>query len=164
MAAGNTYTPLATVTLSSAVTQVSFSSISGSYTDLVFAIAPLGAGEELVAQFNGDLASNYSETILWGNGTTAGAVRDANQVYALLNYYAVPGTTQGTQIWNVMNYANTTTYKTIFGRASRTDNGTEATVALWRSTAAITSVIFRQKNGGSFSTGATFSLYGIAAA
>ena len=35
MAAGSTYTPLATNTLSSSSASITFSSISGSYTDLV---------------------------------------------------------------------------------------------------------------------------------
>ena len=164
MAIDNTYTAIATNTLGSAAASVTFSSISGSYTDLVFAIAPLGAGEELVAQFNGDTGTNYSRTTLWGNGTTAGSVQNSAQTYAILNYYAAVGSTQATQIWNVMNYANTTTYKTILGRASKADGGVDATVALWRSTAAITSVVFKQKNGGNFSIGSTFSLYGIKAA
>jgi hypothetical protein len=38
MAAGNTYTPLATQTLGSAAASVTFSSISGAYTDLVLVL------------------------------------------------------------------------------------------------------------------------------
>jgi hypothetical protein len=38
MAAGNTYTPLATQTLGSAAASVTFSSISGAYTDLVVSL------------------------------------------------------------------------------------------------------------------------------
>ena len=38
MAAGSTYTPIATTTLGSAQADVTFSSISGSYTDLVLII------------------------------------------------------------------------------------------------------------------------------
>jgi len=36
MAAGKTYEPIATTTLSSSAATITFSSISGSYTDLVF--------------------------------------------------------------------------------------------------------------------------------
>ena len=63
-----------------------------------------------------------------------------------------------------MNYANTTTYKSIIGRANRADSGVDAAVALWRSTAAITRIDIKLKNGGSFTAGSTFTLYGIAAA
>lgn len=161
MAAGPTYTPIATTTLSSATSSVTFSSISGSYTDLILVTTPLGAGEELIMQFNSDTGSNYSSTILWGNGTTAGSYRTTSQTYAYLNYYTSPGTTQQTQIYNIMNYANTATCKTLIGRASKADGGAEAVVALWRSTAAITSVVLKQKLGGNFSTGSTFTLYGV---
>ena len=115
-------------------------------------------------QFNGDTAGNYSATILWGDGSTAGSIRVSNQTYAYLNYYASVSTTQNTQIFNIMNYASTTTNKTVVGRANRADSGVDAAVALWRSTAAITSIALKLKNGSNFSTGSTFTLYGIKAA
>ncbi len=63
---------------------------------------------------------------------------------------------------NVMNYSNTTTYKTILSRSS--DLYTEASVNLWRNTAAITSIIIGAQGAYTFSAGSTFTLYGIKAA
>ena len=70
MPAGSTYTPLSTTTLGSAQATVTFSSISGSYTDLVLVMNTIGtsAGGDVQVQFNSDTASNYSCTILYGTG------------------------------------------------------------------------------------------------
>jgi hypothetical protein len=165
MAAGNTYTQIASTTLGSAASSVTFSSIPSTYTDLVIVSAPLATtAEEFVMQFNGDTGTNYSSTFLYGDGTAAGSVRVTNQTYAYLNYYGSVSTTQNTQIFSIMNYANTTTFKTVIGRASRANSGVDAVVALWRSTAAINSIAIKLKNGNNFLAGSTFNLYGIAAA
>jgi hypothetical protein len=63
-----------------------------------------------------------------------------------------------------MNYANTTTQKTILNRHGYVlgSNITRYAVGLWRSTAAITSITFTPANG--FEAGTNFTLYGILAA
>jgi hypothetical protein len=65
-----------------------------------------------------------------------------------------------------LNYSNSTTYKSVFTRQETNSSGTKAVQAIasvWRSTSAITSISI---NSGSanFNSGATFTLYGIAAA
>ena len=64
MAAGATYYPIATTTLSSATNSVSFSSISGSYTDIVIVFngAASTSGVTCNVQFNSDTGTNYSTT------------------------------------------------------------------------------------------------------
>jgi hypothetical protein len=57
MAAGNTYEAIATQTLGSAAASVTFSSIPGTYTDLVLVVAMehvTTGTENIVMQFNGD--------------------------------------------------------------------------------------------------------------
>ena len=67
-------------------------------------------------------------------------------------------------IINIQNYSNTTTYKTILGRANNAVTGVTETVGLWRSTSAITSMTLLQSYGSDlFKTGSTFTLYGIKA-
>jgi hypothetical protein len=63
-----------------------------------------------------------------------------------------------------MNYANTTTYKTVLTRANAAASGVDASVGLWGSTAAITSITFDLPLVRTISTGSTFTLYGIKAA
>ena len=166
MAAGNTYTPLATQTLGSAAASVTFSSISGAYTDLVLVMRYSNASaDSSFLRFNSDSGSNYSTTYLYGNGTTAGSTRESNYSLAYLDIFTsnASGDNQ-ISIVNIMNYANTTTYKTLINRNSHPEKGVSATVSLWRNTAAITTVYLANGSGGNFATGSTFTLYGIAAA
>ena len=166
MAAGSTYTPIATTTLGSAQATATFSSISGSYTDLVI-VAQLttAAPTNMRIRFNGDTGTNYSDTILTGNGSTATSLKETGNTAALLDWNAYPtSTTIATLIINIMNYANTTTYKTFINRANNASGGTEANVGLWRSTSAINEIQVRTSSGGNIAIGSTFTLYGILAA
>ena len=170
MAAGSTYTPIATTTLGSAQSSVSFSSL-GSYTDIVLVtnLAISAAGYSALLRFNSDSGSNYSQTQIYGNGTTAGSNRGSNLTQVYLGYtpdaYGAVGSNNF--IVNIQNYSNSTTYKTVLCRnnnmSSGGTNATEASVGLWRNTAAITSISITA-GSGNLLTGSTFTLYGIAAA
>jgi len=169
MAAGATYEPIATTTLGSAQATVTFNSFSG-YTDLILVMQGKSAlsSDDVQLYFNSDTGSNYSLTTLFGTGSSAVSARYTNLSNGF--YISRPGWTSAgftTTILNFMNYANSTTYKTVLFRSGANDNsagynGTEAEVALWRSTAAITS--FTIQGGGNIAVGSTFTLYGIAAA
>ena len=68
-------------------------------------------------------------------------------------------------ILQVQNYSNTTTYKTALMRENYATGAVTALVALWRSTAAINSItIFNEGGAIDIISGATLTLYGIAAA
>ena len=168
MAAGLTYESIATTTLSSSSASVTFSSISGSYTDLILIcnIAQSSGNNSLRYRFNGDTGSNYSDTYLVGNGTSASSNRDTSQTSGTI-YVTGSNTIETNYIVQFMNYSNATTYKTVLGRSNRASSEVAADVGLWRSTAAITSISLAM--GGTFptnnfATGCTFTLYGIAAA
>jgi len=173
MAAGSTYTPIATNTLGSAAASVTFSSISGSYTDLFVMCNGQNAtqdGWEAGITFNGDTGSNYSFTYVGGNGSTASSSRVSNAAFigsAGLASWTTVADKPGIYSFNVMNYSNTTTYKTTIGRngyGSGSFASTDAVVGLWRNTNAITSITLTVRNSGSFASGSTFTLYGISAA
>ena len=165
MAAGATYEPIATTTLSSAQSSVTFSSISGTYTDLVVVIDGTTASTftQLQVRTNGDTGSNYSTTYLWGTGSAAVSDRDSNISTGGMNAGFL-GTGQGNNTFHIQNYSNSTTYKTVLARSSVPGNRVAATVNLWRSTAAITSLRFNLISGENFASGSTFTLYGILAA
>lgn len=166
MAAGSTYTPIATTTLGSNQSSITFNSFSG-YTDLVLVtnVKTTTSGRDLLLQFNGDTGTNYSRTFLTGDGSTASSGRTTNYSSILMDYwgFADTGFVQ-MNITHIMNYSNSTTYKTTLSRASNANSGTDATVGLWRSTAAITSMTISAISSGVFATGSTFTLYGIASA
>lgn len=163
MPAGSTYTPIATTTLGSAAANVTFNSFSG-YTDLVLVFngrCTSTGGWNLFFQFNSDTGTNYSATSLYGTGSSAVSGRGSNN--SQLGGWFVDGTNVGTVIAQIMNYSNTSTYKTVIGRGNNTGVGVDARVGLWRNTAAITSMLI-YSNGGDWLTGSTFTLYGIASA
>jgi hypothetical protein len=165
MAAGSTYTPIATTTLSGTSTSVVFNSFSG-YTDIILVanIIPSGTGLSPQMRINSDSGSNYSYTILYGNGTAAGSGRGSSLTTTYWYYANSPATGSPTPyIINFMNYSNTSTYKTILGRFGGAGVETDAQVCLWRNTAAITSFEFFT-SASSFALGSTFTLYGILAA
>ena len=88
MAAGNTYTPIATTTVTGSVTEViTFSSISGNYTDLVLVanIGPMSAITAFRFRFNSDSEDNYSYRQMSGNGTSVASTADTAQASGLVS-------------------------------------------------------------------------------
>jgi hypothetical protein len=65
-----------------------------------------------------------------------------------------------------MNYANTTTFKTVLIRANNSSTGVDLILGLWRKTPeAITSITIKNTGTSSnFAIGSTLTLYGIKAA
>jgi hypothetical protein len=162
MAAGATYEPIATNTLGSAAASVTFSTISGSYTDLVLiATSTSGDLDTLALQLNSDTGNNYSTTIIYGTGSTAASYLESN---ANNMYLGLTSTEQSNSIYYLINYSNTTTYKTVLGRGNVAGGQLRAGVSLWRSTSAVTSITINRDSGGNLNSGSTFTLYGISAA
>jgi hypothetical protein len=164
MAAGSTYTPIATTTISGTPTTVSFTSISGSYTDLVLISSASGSANAVIqAQFNGDAGNNYSFTYMYGDGSSAASGRASSVNYVRAGRTASASTSFVPNILQIQNYSNSTTYKTAIERENDAAASVFASVGLWRSTAAITSILLTI-SGGNFTAGSTFTLYGIQAA
>lgn len=169
MAAGSTYTPIATTTLGSATSSISFTSISSSYTDLVLVFgykANTANQPTLKLTFNG-ATSGYSGTQLTGNGSAAASYRNTSASFiSIARVVGTPASSGNTAtiLINLQNYSNTTTYKTVLARASAADTGTEADVGLWQNTAAITQFDITTATANDFASGTTFNLYGITAA
>ena len=160
-----TYEPIATYTIPSAAANYTFSSITGTYTDLlVVVVGNSTAAADLFMQVNGDTGSNYSTTQLSGTGSSALSQRSSNRTNFNVNFNAYMSTTVAANyVIQIQNYSNATTYKTMLARSSNANQAVDATVGLWRSTSAITSVTLIA-NGSTFATGSTFTLYGIKAA
>lgn len=160
----STYTPLATTTLSSTASIITFSSISSAYTDLILIVSCLdNGGGRTRLRVNGDSGSNYSRTNLVGNGSSAASYQAANETQFDLSVAAGTSSTVPTaQIINIQNYSNTTTYKTIVTRYSLASGAVEAMVGLWRSTSAINSVSYFTQ--GTMQIGTTATLYGVKSA
>jgi hypothetical protein len=169
MAAGNTYTQIASTTLGSASASVTFSSIPSTYTDLVLVGSISGVSATIDAWVrvgNGsvDTATNYSWTVLSGNGTTAASGRGANQTKVYWDFLSSITNVPQFAIMNFMNFSNTTTNKNFSIRGTSASQETNVTFGLWRSTSAINTIQIGLDSTATYSAGTTFSLYGITAA
>lgn len=160
----STYEAIATNTLASTATIITFSSIPSTYTDLVLVVACLdsGAGRTRL-RLNGDSATNYSRINLIGNGSSAASYSGTSEAQFDLSVAGATSSTNPTaQIISINNYANTTTNKTIISRYNLAGGAVEAMMGLYRSTSAITSVSYLTQ--GTMQIGTTATLYGIKAA
>jgi hypothetical protein len=170
MAAGPTYEPIVTTTLVSSTGSITFSSITGIYTDLILISnikSNTNATASLLFEVNGsNSGSLYSGTMIFGTGATAGSNGTASLDYGTImrnGGLSASNTVIQPFITHFMNYSNTTTFKTIISRNNVVDVLTGADIVLWRSTTAINQIrVMADTNG--FAIGSTFSLYGIAAA
>jgi len=159
-----TYVPIATNTLVSNSTTVTFSSIPQIYTDLivVFSGKSDGSSASLIYQMNADSGSSYSSTSIKTNGASIVTVRDAsssNGISTNPNGFI----NQSLIISYFMNYSNSTTYKTVLSRANTEDNQSGMTVDCWRNTNALTSLVAWSTASYIFLAGSVFTLYGIKA-
>ena len=163
----STMTPIATQTLTSASASFTFSSIPQTYTDLMIVMGSMTTdanGRTVYLRYNGDSGTNYSYTRITGDGTYTSSERASTQDH-IRPFYGVVGSNTGnptTGTINIQNYSNSTTNKTLLSRTA-VSGEVNAVVGLWRSTAAVTSIVF-SLNAGTYSAGTTFTLYGIKAA
>lgn len=161
-----TYEPIASTTLTAGTASVTFSSIPQTYTDLVLVVqGDTTLGDDLRIRLNSDTGSNYSYTVLGGNGSSVAAQRGINLTSFYGSYYGNFSTTLGDsfQTAHFLNYSNTTTKKTTLIRSNKASGGTDVIVGLYRSNSAISTILLFP-NSGSFESGSTFVLYGIKAA
>lgn len=157
------YIPLATVTLASSASSVTFSNIPSTYRDLIFVYSGTNSDSNagMVGQFNGDSSASYSTVQM--NGFSSGPNAASNSGGTGADFFF--GSTERTSgIVQIMDYSATNKHKTAL---VRTDVGggvgaTRAAAIRYANTNAITSITV-SRSGATISTGATFSLYGIVA-
>ena len=158
------YTALANVTLGSTAATVTFSSISGSYRDLVLVVnANTSTDSEFQMRINSDSGGNYNVVIMKGNGSSASSDTYSNQLQMTLGLIAKPtAANRITHVVNFMDYSATDKHKTILNRANVAATGVEAHAWRWANTAAITSFVCTSQTG-TWAVGSTFALYGVSA-
>lgn len=166
MPAGKTYESIATTTLSSATATVTFSSISGNYTDLVLVASRrysnVGTGSEnTLIRFNNDTGNNYSTTYISGN--SSGRINSVSSLYTSAGGNEVSDR-YSVDVWNIQNYSNTTTHKTSLLSHDFGNSMVQKWVGIWFSTSAIDEIDIIATGSATFAIGSTFTLYGIKAA
>lgn len=158
-----TYDCIATTTLGSTQSSVTFSSISGSYTDLVLiasGIMSSGGTAGIVVYLNNDTGTNYSAIQLDADGSTATSYKDNSSNG--MNIGILSGANRANSIIQFINYSNTTTHKTVLARGNNPGGYVRAAIGMWRSTSAVNRIDLSNPSTN-FASGTTFSLYGIKA-
>ena len=160
----STEVAIATTTLGSAASSITFSSIPATYTDLRLVFTGTVNGDTAYMTFNSDTGTNYSRTYLDGDGSTAtsGRATSASNMRLSGIMTSLTSTIPALITIDIFSYAGSTN-KTVLQTLSVDKNGTgevATQVHLWRNTAAITNVSL---NAGvsTFTTGTTATLYGI---
>jgi len=174
----NSYESIATVTVSSSVTNVEFTSISSSFKHLqIRSITRTDRGtyssDRFNINFNSDTGSNYSyHTLDTNGGGTVGTGYGASEAFidiSMTTGSAATGSIFTGTVIDILDYANTSKYKSVKG-LSGFDNNTGASnlqgyisfsSGNWMNTNAITSIKLTPRYGTNFVQYSQFALYGI---
>jgi len=161
------YDSIATTTLTTATASVTFSSIPATYTHLQIRgiVGDVTGGQaSMLAQFNGDTATNYSTHFMTGNGSTATAGNSTTTDGMILGAYGLSSNGFGGLILDVLDYTNTNKYTTTRGLGGGDNNSTLGLIRFasgsWRNTAAVTSIKI-YSNNGDLNQYTSLALYGI---
>jgi hypothetical protein len=160
-----TYTPLATVTLGSTASSVTFSSIPATYRDLILvatSTTAITSSGFCSVRFNADSGSNYSEVWMQSVGAPPAASSSSFSNGTELGF----GGAFSQAIMQIMDYSATDKHKTTLNKwntiaITTNDAVLQARAGRWANTAAITTVRLGA-SAGVLAIGTTFNLYGIA--
>jgi len=177
-ASTNSYESIATVTVGTAQSTISFTSIPSTYKHLQVRGLTRGTdasngGVAVYMRLNGDTASNYSNHGLdafQGASANTEAFGNANTTYGLNFYQPSAGNTASIfagGVTDILDYQNTNKYKTTRSLGGYDMNGSTSGYnyigiysGSWRNTAAVTQIDLIC-SAGSFDTYSKFALYGI---
>lgn len=165
-----TYEAISSQTLGSAQTSITFSSISSAYTDL-YLITRGGmntsTGYGLSVRINGDTGNNYGYVRMYGAGSTISTDKAATYQWAA-SLVPASNNMAGNFALTFFDYTNTSARKVMhFQTYSRGWDGGGSTgmvscdAAVWRNTAAITSIEISPEFAAQWLTGTIATLYGI---
>jgi hypothetical protein len=167
----NTYTPLATITLTSTDSEIVFASIPATYRDLILVSSSRNSSQsapfnQYRIRVNGDAGANYFLVRMIGDGTgTGSAASGPDTEYTIFFSEPSSASSYAVTISQFMDYAQTDKHKTILSRNDAPSQSlTSAYAARWANTAAIHTIsIFPPPGFGAWAIGSTFSLYGVIA-
>ena len=161
---------IASTTVESPVTTVTFSSIPSGYTDLklVASMRNSDSGGSIARlQFNGDTAANYTTRTVSGNGATTASYAASAQAY--ITYMAIScssdtaNTFGSTEVY-IPNYTGSN-QKSLSFESIEENNATTGYnflgAGLWTGTAAVTSITMLNPGSTAFQANSTFTLYGV---
>ncbi len=160
---------IASQTLSSTATSVTFSSIPQTFTHLQLRCFVrsdrVSTSDNIYFRFNSDAGNNYAFHYLEGNGASvsAGGAPSTSVMLGALTSSTATANTYGINVVDVLDYSSSNKNKTIRNLAGFDLNGSGTAFiwsGMWMNTAAITTFNVLA-NVGSFIAGSRFDLYGI---
>jgi hypothetical protein len=166
------YDSLATVTLSSSASSITFAGIPSGYKHLqIRGIARSTRSDQngsfANVIFNNDTTANYSWHFLNGNGSSASALGRSSQNAIEVDRWAtslVTANTYGSIIIDILDYANVTKNKTLRYLGGYDGNGNGEIYlgsGAWLNSSTGISSITLTEGSGNFTANTQFALYGI---
>lgn len=165
------YESIATTTLGSSTSTITFSSIPATYTHLQLrwlARSDRAAAQDFVdIRLNSDTGANYAAHLLYGDGATATSTAYVSNTNVGVIF--MPGSTAtasvfGVGVMDILDYTNTNKYTTTRILGGADINGSGRIVlgsGVWMNTAAVTTLTIITDNASTFSQYSKFALYGI---
>jgi len=153
-----TYTPIATITLATSASNITFTGLSGSFRDLVIIGDTYMSSGSMEIRYNADSGAFYPYVFL----KAAGGIDSYNDTLTQISPTSGVGdsaTSPTSFKMDVFDYAQTDKHKQAMIRIGRSDWTAIHTVR-YAKTDAITSVSFI---GGTYVAGSTISIYGVLA-
>ena len=157
-----TYDNIATQTLTSAATSITFNSLPTTYTDLRVILSGLrDVGQQLYLRFNSDSGSNYGYTDMIGNGASATADEATGATSFVIHYNGFDTSLPTLVPIDIFSYRGATNKTVLYSwNADRNGSGyIKWSVGRWGNTSAITSITLSSDSTMAIGTSAT--LYGI---
>jgi hypothetical protein len=162
------YNSIATVTVGvGGQSTIEFTGIASTYKHLQIRGLVKGAtGVQLQVRLNSDTTANYSSHNLAGDGASAVSTGSANVTFFRQFYNTglpTAANTFGVIVMDILDYANTSKYKTsrvFYGSDANGTGELGMSSGTWFSTTAISTVTFSLPSG-SFPQYSTLALYGI---
>ena len=154
-----TYTLIDSVTLTTAVTNLTFSSLPQTYGDLVIVTqGTFSATSNISLLLNDDTSSTgtYYMTTMGGSGYSAVGANEQNY---RLSYYNLFG--PSTTIGHIIDYSSTDKYSVMLARGSSANGYVSASASGRSVQSAVTKIKIINAAGETFSVGHTFYIYGI---
>jgi hypothetical protein len=165
----NSYESIATTTVGSGgQSTITFSSIPSTYKHLQIRFLTRSASSftQVGMKINSDTGANYAAHQLTGNGSSATAAAGSSVSGPVTVPIRVPDTASifGGAVMDVLDYANTSKYKTFRTLSGADLNGSGQIIlasTLWMNSNAITQIDFTTSDGFNFAQYSQIALYGI---
>jgi hypothetical protein len=169
----NSYESIATANGNGSASTITFSSIPSTYSHLQIRLLSRDNRAVTVSSgyltFNSDTASNYAAHYLSGNGSAASSGAASSTTPSNATAFWTPGSSAGASMYggsiiDILDYANTSKYKTTRVLSGTDQNGLGNIglfSVLWQSTAAISTIVITSGTSTAWDANSTFALYGI---